>query len=152
MFIILFFVILKQYHVYVYMSSVIEQYINTDQICIFSKTTCGYCSRAKRLLTNDYYYTQFNVIELDQNVYGSLIANELIDKTGQTTVPNIFVYGKHIGGYTELKKLHDSGELTCMIRNKNNIYSCDYCGKCFPKNGKKCGCFHRMFDDWGSPM
>jgi len=130
----------------------LDYYINLDQICIFSKTTCGYCSRAKQLLANDYYYTPLRVIEIDKIPEGMAIARELNNNTGQTTVPNIFIYGKHIGGYTELKKIHDSGELTRIIQNKNNIYSCDYCGKCYPQNGKKCGCFFRKFDDWGSPI
>ena len=46
--------------------------------------------------------------------------------------------------------LHDTGELQRIIQNKANIYSCDSCGKCFPLNGKKCGCFVGMFDDWGA--
>ena len=130
--------------------SLITRYVHPEEICIFSKTTCGYCSRAKQLLNNDYYYTPVKTIEIDKIPEGMSIARELTFETGSTTVPNIFVYGKHIGGYTELKKLHDTGELQRIIQNKANIYSCDSCGKCFPSKDKTCGCFVRMFDDWGA--
>ena len=42
------------------------------------------------------------------------VAQLLVDATGQNTVPNIIVTGRHVGGYAELRDLCDcagSGEL-----------------------------------------
>ena len=35
--------------------------------------------------------------------------------SGWSTLPLIFVKGVLVGGYTDLKKLHDSGELACLL-------------------------------------
>jgi glutaredoxin 3 len=41
----------------------------------------------------------YEVIELDQRDDGPLIQQLLLQKTGQRTVPNVFIGGKHIGGH-----------------------------------------------------
>ncbi|KAF7095924.1 hypothetical protein CFC21_097975, partial [Triticum aestivum] len=35
--------------------------------------------------------------------------------TGQSTVPNVFIGGKHIGGCTDTVKLYRKGELATML-------------------------------------
>lgn len=40
----------------------------------------------------------------------------LKDKTGQRTVPNIFINGKHIGGYDSVSSLSDQ-ELNNLLGN-----------------------------------
>ena len=132
--------------------SLVDFYINPRAISIFSKTTCGFCSKAKTLLENEYSTTQIQVIELDYMKEGAAIGMDLRRTTGQTTVPNIFVFGKHIGGYTELKHLHDSGTLRKLIYDQNNVYRCDYCGKDSPTKNLSCTCFYRCFDEWGAPI
>jgi glutaredoxin 3 len=42
---------------------------------------------------------------------GDQIQNYLAEKTGQRTVPNIFIEQKHIGGNSDLQSLKRSGEL-----------------------------------------
>ena len=130
--------------------SLVDFYIDPTQICIFSKTSCGYCSRAKQLLNND-YTVNAQVIELDRLREGPTIATDLRNKTGLTTVPNIFIFGKHIGGYSELKELHDSGMLRTIIQKKPCNYLCSFCGKCSPTKKLECSCFPQHFADWVSP-
>jgi alkyl hydroperoxide reductase subunit F len=43
------------------------------------------------------------------------IREELIEKTGQKTVPQIFIDGESIGGYDELNELKQSGELADLL-------------------------------------
>lgn len=57
----------------------------------------------------------FQAIELDQLPDGASIQQELAAMTGQTTVPNIFIKGKHVGGCDAVTKLHESGQLTPML-------------------------------------
>lgn len=133
--------------------SLLSFYILPTNICIFSKSTCGYCNKAIQFLS-EYYNVECQVVEIDKISYGRDIAYELQTITRQTTVPNIFLYGKHIGGYTELVTLHKNGMLQSLIR-RNTIqlkYVCDYCGSEADTNKLTCGCVHRAFSDWGSPM
>lgn len=46
---------------------------------------------------------------------GEEIQAYLLDKTGQRTVPNIFIDQKHIGGSDDLTKLETSGELKKLL-------------------------------------
>jgi len=46
---------------------------------------------------------------------GHLIQMELLTQTGQRTVPNVFIGGKHIGGNSDLQELHQQGRLTSML-------------------------------------
>jgi len=96
--------------------SIIDFYIDPNKICVFSNTNCSYCSKAKYLLNE--YSQSYNVIELDTTPNGPFIASELLRRTNQRTVPNIFIFGNYIGGYTELKNLSDTGKLQTMIHNK----------------------------------
>lgn len=50
-------------------------------------------------------------MELDLDPIGAEIQNALKTKTGQSTVPNIFINGQHIGGNSDLQALNESGEL-----------------------------------------
>ena len=95
--------------------------------------------------------TNSQVFELDNMNEGPSIAIELKMRTNQSTVPNIFVFGKHIGGYTELNNLHMNGTLRDLIQKQGMVYSCDYCGKQFSTKKMSCDCFYGGFDEWGAP-
>ena len=41
--------------------------------------------------------------------------SEMITKTGRRTVPQIFIGERHIGGYDDLAKLDNSGELLPLL-------------------------------------
>lgn len=68
---------------------------------VYSKDGCSYCVRAKQLLNNKKIsFTEFKLGE--DGVDRAYIQN----KAGKpvSTVPQIFIDGNHIGGYTELEK------------------------------------------------
>jgi glutaredoxin 3 len=46
---------------------------------------------------------------------GPLIQMELLTKTGQKTVPNVFIRGQHIGGDSDLSEMFDSGSLERLL-------------------------------------
>ena len=67
---------------------------------VYSKTTCPWCAKAKALLTN-------NGIEYTETlVNGPGIKEGIERKAGREirTVPQIFIDGNYIGGYTDLEK------------------------------------------------
>lgn len=81
------------------------------KIEIFTKTTCGFCRRAKMLLEErDADFEEFP-IDRDPELRGHMIERA----GGRTTVPQIFIDGYHVGGYDELRALDDSGRLDQLL-------------------------------------
>ena len=97
------------------------------------------------------YNIDAHIVEIDQINEGVCIGRALNHITRQRTVPNIFILGKHIGGYTELKQLHDSGELRIMMQHKPH-YVCEFCGLESITGISPCNCFPTQFGDWGEPL
>ena len=60
------------------------------------------------------------IFRLDQLEDGSTIQDALEDKTGQRTVPNIFIGKKHIGGDSDLSAV-PSGALKKMLTDANGL-------------------------------
>ncbi len=78
---------------------------NNLKILIYSKSTCMYCVRAKDLL--DKKSIPYQVIDLSSNVD---LHQKLAAKTGQNTVPYVFVNDQFIGGFSQLKSMEESGQ------------------------------------------
>jgi glutaredoxin 3 len=78
---------------------------------IYTKTFCGYCWRAKHLL--EAKGVAYQEISVD---FGGEVRMQMIDRAnGRTTVPQIFIAGRHIGGCDELLALERSGNLDALI-------------------------------------
>lgn len=73
---------------------------------IFYKKNCNYCLRAKLLLEK--LGIPFQEINLEENPD---IHDEIIKKTGKTSVPQIWINENYIGGYDDLYQLHQEGNL-----------------------------------------
>jgi glutaredoxin 3 len=79
-------------------------------ITIYTRAFCGYCSRAVGLLdSKGVAYTEIDAGS-DQEK-----RREMIDKSGRTTFPQIFVGDRHIGGCDDLLALDRSGELDPLL-------------------------------------
>jgi glutaredoxin 3 len=79
-------------------------------VVLYTTPWCGYCRAALALL----HARGIEHVEID--VLGNHAARDwLAEATGQTTVPQVFVRGRSIGGYTELAALDRSGELHRML-------------------------------------
>ena len=78
---------------------------------IYTKSTCGFCLRAKRLL--DMKNIAFDEYPVDG---GGPKKDEMIQRAGgRMTVPQIFIGGKHIGGCDDLMALERDGKLDEML-------------------------------------
>ena len=78
---------------------------------IYTKMTCGFCTRAKRLL--EMKKVTFEEISVD---FGGAKKSEMVERAGgRMTVPQIFINGTHVGGYEELVALDRSGGLTPLL-------------------------------------
>lgn len=79
-------------------------------ITIFTKDYCPYCSAAKELIKNlGFEYQEVDVTnDTDKFI-------EIRNFSGMMTVPQIFAWELSrencLGGYSDIKKLHDEGKL-----------------------------------------
>ena len=60
--------------------------------------------------------SKLKVLELNQEALGGEMQSYLQTKTGQRTVPNIFINGKHLGGCDNLTAAQSSGELQKLLQ------------------------------------
>lgn len=75
-------------------------------VTVYSTKVCPYCMQAKALLQS--LKVPFDVVDLSDNFN---LRQELADKYNWQTVPMIVIGEEFIGGYDDLKKLHDGGQL-----------------------------------------
>lgn len=78
---------------------------------IYSKTSCSYCWQAKRLLdSKGVAYKEILI------TFGGPEREIMIERAnGRTTVPQIFIDGRHIGGCSDLFALERAGKLDSLI-------------------------------------
>jgi glutaredoxin 3 len=75
-------------------------------VVLYTTGYCGYCVMAKRLL--DKKGVAYDEIRVDERPD---LRSWLVAESGQQTVPQIFIHGESIGGFTELAALDRQGEL-----------------------------------------
>ncbi|HVI90821.1 MAG TPA: glutaredoxin 3 [Dongiaceae bacterium] len=81
------------------------------QIEIYTTMICPYCYRAKKLLdTKGVAYT-----EIDVMTDGKLRAEMRERAGGRTSVPQIFINGRHVGGCDDLYALDRQGGLSPLL-------------------------------------
>nr|DBA18205.1 TPA: hypothetical protein GDO54_016481 [Pyxicephalus adspersus] len=95
----------------------IEEVISNNCVVIFSKTSCPYCTMAKRAF--DEINVNYKTIELDRIEDGSHLQSALHEMTGARTVPRVFVNGTCIGGGSETRKLNEEGKLLQLVQQCN---------------------------------
>ncbi len=78
---------------------------------IYTKTTCPYCHRAKALLTRKHVVFQEIPIDGDADK-----REEMIKRSGRSTVPQIFIDGQHVGGCDDLHALDARGGLDPLLK------------------------------------
>lgn len=83
---------------------------NMPNIVMYCTGTCPYCHRAERLLVRK--GVGFDKIRVDQQPERW---EEMVQRTGRNTVPQIFIGDKHVGGYDDLAELDALGELDPLL-------------------------------------
>ena len=80
------------------------------KIEIYTTPFCGYCARAKALLEQKGAAFDETDVMMDDKKRG-----EMRERARRTTVPQIFINGRHIGGSDELAALERAGELDALL-------------------------------------
>ena len=91
----------------------IDQQIAANKVMMFSKSWCPHCTTAKNTLKSK--GIQFGLIELDQRGDGDQLQAALQAKSGQRTVPNLFINGEHLGGNSDLQTANNNGSLAAKL-------------------------------------
>jgi len=78
---------------------------------MYVKTTCPYCLRARQLLDGKGIAHDDHVVDM-----GGPKKAEMVQRAGgRTTVPQIFIGGKHVGGCDDLMALDRQGKLDALL-------------------------------------
>lgn len=81
------------------------------EVEIYTTPTCGYCRRAKRLLTEK--GVAFHEIDVSRDPD---LRQKMTERAGgRRTVPQIFINGTHVGGSDDLQALERKGELDALL-------------------------------------
>jgi len=82
-------------------------------ILLYTTQYCGYCRAAKNLLRAK--GLEFREIDVG---FDSSKRAEMVERAGGLrTVPQIFIHGRHVGGYDELAALGREGKLNDWLAN-----------------------------------
>jgi len=82
---------------------------------LYTKRTCPYSRAAKRLLSDRGAAFQDTDVTDDAQAFEEMT----LRANGGATVPQIFIDGRHVGGYTELAKMEDRGELDRLLESSD---------------------------------
>ncbi len=84
------------------------------RILLYTTPFCGYCRAAKQLLRDKALDFEEIDVAFDDDKRA-----EMIDRAqGSRTVPQIFIHGRHVGGYDELAMLEREGKLDAWLTNE----------------------------------
>jgi glutaredoxin 3 len=79
-------------------------------VLVYLTSTCPYCHAAKELLRDK------NVSFTEIDVEGRQdLRRWLVSASGQRTVPQVFINGQPVGGFSDLEQLEDEGKLTPLL-------------------------------------
>lgn len=84
------------------------------EVVMYATAFCGYCSAARRLLEGKgVAYAEIDVM------FDAAKRKEMIARSGRRTVPQIFIGGRHVGGFDELAALEKRGDLGKLLQNND---------------------------------
>lgn len=79
-------------------------------VVMYATGWCPYCQRARALLqSKGVAFTEIDIEAVDG------ARDEMRSRSGRTSVPQIFIGDRHIGGFDDTKALDDRGELDPLL-------------------------------------
>jgi glutaredoxin 3 len=81
------------------------------KITMYSTGVCPYCQMAERLLKAK-GVTEIEKVRIDLD---PAKRDEMMEKTGRRTVPQIYIGDKHVGGFDDLSALDKAGGLVPLL-------------------------------------
>jgi glutaredoxin 3 len=84
------------------------------KIRMYSTAVCPYCQRAEMLLKSK-GVAEIEKIRVDLD---PARRDEMMQKTGRRTVPQIYIGEVHVGGFDDLADLDRAGKLDLLLRSQ----------------------------------
>lgn len=82
----------------------------SPEVVMYTAGWCGFCARARALLERKgVAFREIDAEDPEQRA-------EMIERSGQRSVPQIFIGLRHVGGYEELYALERSGGLDTFLK------------------------------------
>jgi len=81
------------------------------EVVMYSSRVCPYCTMAEKLLQKK-GVTNLKKILIDQDPQ---LRQEMMNRTGRRTVPQIYIGERHIGGFDDLAALDQAGNLDPLL-------------------------------------
>ena len=82
----------------------------SDRVVMYGNASCPFCGAARMLLTKKGVEYEDVTVADDPARF-----EEMLEKSGRRTVPQIFIGETHVGGFDELYALDQSGELDKLL-------------------------------------
>jgi len=83
-----------------------------NDIKVYSTLICPYCHAAKNLLNS--LGLEYQEIRIDMDPEQRSL---MMQKSGRTSVPQIFINDHHVGGFDDLHALHRAGKLGDLLNS-----------------------------------
>lgn len=83
---------------------------------MYATGSCPFCHNAKRLLAAKGVTP--TEIRVDRE---PARRQEMMNKSGRRTVPQIWIGERHVGGFTDLRALERTGELDALLAASGNL-------------------------------
>lgn len=80
-------------------------------VLMYASQFCPYCHRARALL--DKKGVDYELIDVDRD---PKLRQQMRDRSGRHTVPQIFIGERHIGGYDDLAALDRAARLDAILQ------------------------------------
>jgi glutaredoxin 3 len=82
-------------------------------VTMYATAICPFCLQAERLLASK-GVRDINKIRVDVDPERR---DEMIQRTGRRTVPQIYIGERHVGGYDDLAALERAGKLAALLES-----------------------------------
>ena len=80
-------------------------------VLMYSTAVCPYCTMAERLLKSK----GVDDIEKVRVDLDPVVREDMMQKTGRRTVPQIYIGDTHVGGFDDLSALDRAGKLDALL-------------------------------------
>jgi len=88
--------------------------LNAPTITLYTSAVCAYCMAAKQFLRSR--GLEWTEIRIDQDAQARA---KMVETTGRSSVPQIFIGDTHVGGYDDMMALHRAGTLQPLLAGES---------------------------------
>lgn len=85
--------------------------MSNPKVVIYTTARCPYCEWSKAMLQEKGAEYEEVRIDLDDQM-----RQEVVERTGRSSAPQIFIGDTHVGGYDDMVALDEKGELDALLK------------------------------------